>query len=232
MNNFIKNNDFTIICILLFSFVVVAFFSVWIDKDISRLEEQYMLLAERDAINTARISQLYYYYEDHEERVGYVEMMTGYQQERLDYLSDSLAELRSDSTTRFNDILHEVSGLNEALEELSTVQIKLPTTWKGPKISRTSGVVQGPSGRETYYNMDMTYCINRMRSKGYSSKDYPYWVRDDGCKMLGPYIMVAANFKIRPLGTILETSRGWAIVVDTGGFVKQFPRGIDVATNW
>ena len=232
MNNFIKNNDFTILCILIFSFVAVAFFSVWIDKDIARLDEQYALLMERDAINTARLAQLSYFYEDHEERIGYVEMMTGYQQERLDYLSDSLSELRSDCSTRFNDILHEVGGFEEALEELSTVDIRLPTTWTGPKLSKTSGVIQGPSGRETYYNMDMSYCISRMRAKGYSAKEYPSWVRDDGCKMLGPYIMVAANFKIRPLGTILETSRGWAIVVDTGGFVKQFPKGIDVATNW
>ena len=232
MNNFIRNNDFTILCILIFGFIVVSLLSVWVDKDITRLEEQYQLLIERDAIQTARVSQLYSWYEDHEERVGRVEIVTGYHQERLDYLSDSLSELRSNCSTRFNDILHEVGGFEEALEDLSMVDIKLPTTWTGPKLSRTSGVVQGPSGRETYYNMDMTYCINRMRSKGYSAKDYPSWVRDDGCKMLGPYVMVAANFNIRPLGTILETSRGWGIVVDTGGFVKQFPKGLDIATNW
>ena len=50
--------------------------------------------------------------------------------------------------------------------------------------------------------------------------------------MLGQFVMVAANFRIRPLGTILETSRGWSIVVDTGGFVNNYPKGIDVATNW
>lgn len=227
-----KNKDSTLIVLLMFLFMIVSFITIWVDKDIARLEEQNRLLFERDAINTARLAKLADWYEDHEERVGYLEMMTGYQQERLDYLSDGLAELRSDTSTRFEDLLHEVSGFEDAVNGLTTSQIKLPTTWKGPKLSRTTGVINGPSGRETYYNMDMTFCIRRMRSKGYSEKEYPYWVRDDGCKMLGQYIMVAANFKIRPLGTILETSRGWAIVVDTGGFTRQYPRGIDVATNW
>ena len=71
-----------------------------------------------------------------------------------------------------------------------------------------------------------------MRKLGYSEKDYPYWVRDDGAKMLGNYVMVAANWKIRPRGTILKTSLGSAIVVDTGEFVKDYPKGVDIATNW
>ena len=50
--------------------------------------------------------------------------------------------------------------------------------------------------------------------------------------MVGRYIMVAANLKTRPKGTILETSLGTAIVVDTGTFVKKFPNGIDIAVNW
>lgn len=147
---------------------------------------------------------------------------------RLDLHHDIL-ELHSQ---RFEDVVHEVNSFESAVENLTPSHISLPTTWTGNRLSRNGGVVNGPSGRETYYNMDMSFCISRMRSKGYSEKDYPYWVRDDGCKMLGPYIMVAANFKIRPLGTILETSLGWAIVVDTGGFVRQYPKGLDVATNW
>ena len=71
-----------------------------------------------------------------------------------------------------------------------------------------------------------------MRRLGYSEAEYPYWVRSDGCKMLGPYIMVAANLKIRPRGTILECSLGQAIVCDTGGFVKNFPKGLDIAVDW
>lgn len=94
------------------------------------------------------------------------------------------------------------------------------------------GVYYGPSGRETYYNLKMDLVVAYMRDLGYDEEDYPYWIREDGCKMLGNYIMVAANWSIRPKGTILETSLGTAIVVDTGSFVSDYPEGIDIAVNW
>jgi hypothetical protein len=99
-------------------------------------------------------------------------------------------------------------------------------------LTRTLGVFKGPSGRETYYNLKMDDVIETMRRKGFSEKKYPYWVRDDGVRMLGNYVIVAANLKIRPKGTIIETSLGTAIVCDTGGFVKKYPKGLDIAVNW
>ena len=74
--------------------------------------------------------------------------------------------------------------------------------------------------------------IAAMRRKGYSEEDYPYWVRSDGAKMLGPYIMVAANLQLRPKGTILECSLGMAIVCDTGPFAKKNQTQLDIAVNW
>ena len=99
-------------------------------------------------------------------------------------------------------------------------------------LTRSGGVYQGPSGRETYYNLNMDLVVQYMRDLGYSEEEYPYWVREDGCKMLGNYIIVAANFSIRPKGTILETSLGTAIVCDTGSFVSSYPEGIDIAVDW
>ena len=99
-------------------------------------------------------------------------------------------------------------------------------------LTRRGGVYNGPSGRETYYNLNMSGIVQIMRDLGYSEEDYPYWVREDGCKMFGNYIMVAANLSIRPRGTILETSLGTAIVCDTGTFIYTYPNGIDIATNW
>ena len=99
-------------------------------------------------------------------------------------------------------------------------------------IAKYPGGFMGPSGRETYYNLKMGVVVKNMRKIGYSEEKYPYWVRSDGAKMLGVYVMVAANWKIRPRGTILKTSLGSAIVVDTGDFVKDYPKGVDIATNW
>lgn len=71
-----------------------------------------------------------------------------------------------------------------------------------------------------------------MRNLGYNETDYPYWVRDDGAKMFGNYIMIAANLELRPRGTIVDTSLGTGIVCDTGGFAKDNPTQIDIAVNW
>ena len=74
--------------------------------------------------------------------------------------------------------------------------------------------------------------ISAMRRAGYSEQEYPYWIREDGVKMLGNYVMVAASYDIRPLGTILESSLGMAIVCDTGSFAKTNPTQLDIAVSW
>ena len=101
--------------------------------------------------------------------------------------------------------------------------------WKGPVLSKGRGVNYGRSGKETYYNLNMSTVVSIMRSMGYTGE---YWVREDGCKMLGEYIMVAANLNPRPRGSIVETSLGDAIVCDTGGFAKRNPTQIDIAVTW
>jgi hypothetical protein len=106
---------------------------------------------------------------------------------------------------------------------------------KGPAeyhLTASSGTFDGPSGKETYYNLDMSGVVSIMRSCGYDEVKFPYWVRDDGIKMLGDYVMVAASFDIRPRGTILDTSLGSAIVCDTGGFASYNQTQLDIAVIW
>lgn len=101
--------------------------------------------------------------------------------------------------------------------------------WEGEILSKSRGAVMGPSGKETYYNLNMSRIVEIMHDKGFEGD---YWVRDDGCKMLGDYIMVAADFNTRPRGTLIETSLGIGIVCDTGTFAKTNPTQLDIATNW
>ena len=103
------------------------------------------------------------------------------------------------------------------------------TRWKGPVLSKSRGTITGPSGKETYYNLNMTGVVNIMRRMG---NDDEYWVREDGVKMLGDYIMVAANLNIRPRGSLIETSLGTGIVCDTGTFAKRNPTQLDIAVSW
>ena len=141
------------------------------------------------------------------------------------------AEMLSNYDHHIDDLQKELNAYEIALEEAAPM-FQLPTTWEGQVLTKELGGNMGPAGRETYYNLPMQGCINKMRSLGYSEEEYPYWVRDDGAKMLGRYVMIAANWKIRPLGTILETSLGWSIVVDTGDFVADYPYGVDIAVDW
>lgn len=133
--------------------------------------------------------------------------------------------LKDKVTTNLEAIKKEESKSAMADEK----PIVVANTWNGPKLNKRKGVNQGPSGRETYYNLPMGGVIKTMRRKGNTDK---YWVRADGCKMLGDYIMVAANLKVRPRGSIVETSLGKGIVCDTGGFAKRNIYQLDIATNW
>ena len=60
--------------------------------------------------------------------------------------------------------------------------IQFPTEWDGPILSKAKGCIMGPSGRETYYNLNMKNCIKKMRQLGYTQRAYPYWIREDGLK--------------------------------------------------
>ena len=99
-------------------------------------------------------------------------------------------------------------------------------------LNRRDGVNYFNGQKETYYNLPMGGVIRLMDSEGIEHGEY--WVRADGCKMLGDYIMVAGDLDVYPRGTLVETSLGTGIVCDTGDFV-YCPDGsnwIDIAVNW
>ena len=96
-------------------------------------------------------------------------------------------------------------------------------------LTASAGRVTGPTNEETYYNLPMSKVVQSMRNRGYSEEEYPYWVRDDGVKMLGEYVIVAADLDLHPKGTVVETSVGQGLVCDTGEFTEDI---YDVATNW
>lgn len=92
-------------------------------------------------------------------------------------------------------------------------------------LTKDGGVFMGPSGKETWYNKPMGRCIDMMSDQGWSLDDYN--VREDGVKMLGDYIMCAADTNIYPKGTMTETSLGIAMVVD-----HCEAGNIDICTTW
>ena len=96
-------------------------------------------------------------------------------------------------------------------------------------LNKKIGKVTGPEGIETYYNLDMSGVIDIMKEIGI---DYDYWVRDDGVKMYGEYVMVAADLDEHSRGSLVNTSLGKGIVCDTGDFVYTTDVDYDIAVNW
>lgn len=82
---------------------------------------------------------------------------------------------------------------------------------------------------ETYYNLPMDGVVRIARNHGISGE---YWVRSDGAKMLGDYIMLATNNDVYPIGTLVPTSLGMGISLDTGTFASRNPYQVDIAVDW
>lgn len=130
----------------------------------------------------------------------------------------------------------------EDIENSSTYKkVQSHCKWTGTVLNRSNGRIQGPNGEETYYN-DGTYesLVRNMKNRGHVAETDRTWVRSDGVRMLGNYVMVAADINrtnighvgLRPLGTIYETSLGLAIVCDTGGFALKNPTQTDIYVAW
>lgn len=93
-------------------------------------------------------------------------------------------------------------------------------------LTRAKGVNYYNGIKETYYNLPMGGVVNIGKSMGIPGE---YWVRADGVKMYGDYVMVAANLSQYPRGSIVYTSLGAGIVLDTGGMGYNW---FDIAVNW
>lgn len=102
--------------------------------------------------------------------------------------------------------------------------------YDGPVLTKMKGVNYSIYGhKETWYNLPMRGVIQIAKEAGIEGD---YWVRDDGVKMYGDYVIVAADLEIFPRGSIVETSLGLGIVLDTGDFVYSNHYQFDIAVDW
>ena len=135
--------------------------------------------------------------------------------------------------TETETIPETTETVTEAVTEEKEPKPYVPATAEpdpdGSVLTAIGGVNYYFDQRETWYNMDMTFIVERAHRWGLEGE---YWIRDDGCKMFGKYIIIAANLDTHPFKTLVPTSLGMGIVLDTGGFAKKHPYGIDIATNW
>lgn len=113
------------------------------------------------------------------------------------------------------------------VEEILTEDIETPYS----VLNKRMGVNYFNGQKETYYNLRMTGVIRLLDDMGIPHGEY--WIRDDGAKMLGEYIMLATDTDRIPKGTIWETSLGTGMIVDHCSGSESYPGvWIDVAVNW
>lgn len=119
----------------------------------------------------------------------------------------------------------EVEEIKEELKESKSNQ----TVITSGVLTKSGGVNWFDGHKETYYNLPMNKVVSNAHKRGIEGE---YKEREDGAKMLGDYIMIAADQSIHPYGSIVPTSLGDGIVVDTGTFIQTNPQQIDIAVTW
>ena len=124
------------------------------------------------------------------------------------------------------------NGVSEQADTNTQVsnQTAQSSSYTGQVLSASAGRVASPAGgTESYYNLPENVVVANAKSAGIEGD---YWVRGDGVKMLGNYVMVAANLNVHPRGSIVQTTLGSGVVVDTGTFSISSPQDLDIAVNW
>lgn len=172
--------------------------------------------------------------------------------DKIEEYNSSLEEYKQEQNTLFeelqkqlddfkDDIQDEIDRIDEDIEAVEIAKAEArqkrqaqvtytPTyTASTDGLTARGGVNNYEGHRESYYNLDMSRVVNTAQNNGIQGE---YWVRDDGVKMLGDYVIVSANQGLYPYGSTVETSLGTGIVIDTGSFINTYPEGYDIATDW
>lgn len=128
-------------------------------------------------------------------------------------------------------IVYEESNEIRAIYTVASEYTTTATEVLTEGLNAHDGIYYGSSGKETWYNLPMHNVIDEMRRLGYSELDYPYYIREDGVKMLGDFVIVAADLNRHPRGSVVNTSLGQGLVCDTGDFINT-DVAFDIAVDW
>lgn len=172
----------------------------------------------------------------------------------IEELEESFTDYRSGTKEIINSLNNQIKDLSDEIDvqveqinsdienvKAQKTEAKKNTESASPKQTKTiypqntdgltsrSGVNYYGDQKETYYNLNMNGVVNNAQANGISGE---YWIREDGVKMYGDYVIIAANQDVYSYGSTVETSLGTGIVLDTGGFASENPTQVDIATDW
>ena len=177
--------------------------------DLERMKETLDKMSENDKVHTEQIEGL----------TTELDKMVKGTKKQIEELEKKLKELEEAKAEKAAEPIIEASYT-------PTPAYSAPS---GGCLTPSGGVYNGPSGLETYYNLPMDGVIQQARNFGIEGE---YWVREDGVKMYGDYVICACNRDVHPMGSLVETSLGTGISLDTGGFAAGNPTQCDIAVSW
>lgn len=163
--------------------------------------------------------------EKFEEQIQDIEEESSKKQEE----SKSVEEMILEQPELLNDTTFVQNNYNAVTQVIYSQPSYTQYVSNANALTASGGVYYGPNGKETYYNLNMSGVVDIMRGMGNNDN---YWVREDGAKMLGDYVIVAADLNKYPRGSIVDTSFGQGIVCDTGSFTQNSDTQLDIATDW
>ena len=139
----------------------------------------------------------------------------------LEDMNSQLTDMKKEALAAKEKQLKQQRQQHTAQQQQQQTAQQQSYSGSSSRLTRSSGVNYYNGNKETYYNLDMSGVISNAQSMGIQGN---YWIRDDGVKMYGDYVIVAAQMD---KGTIISTSLGTGIVLD---YCPS--NSIDIATNW
>lgn len=202
------------------------------EKDKNKAWEQSYKSLSSESLNTCN---------DYEHTISNLEDKIDEQNTSIVNLTKQIDELKKDN----NELRIQVDDYKKKEKEATTTEqattetqvFETPQIYEEPQaynaptggLTPTGGVYWNGDQKETYYNLPMDGVIAQAQNFGFYGE---YWVRDDGVKMYGDYVILACNRDVHPMGSLVETSLGTGISLDTGGFASSNPYQVDIAVSW
>lgn len=221
--------ELSVIGVMLITFIISMVIIVSYIKDLKNENREMKESIDQIASQTDADGELI------QDQINYLEEI----QDKLDNHDKDIDELNDNidkQNDKFDDIDQQIEDIKVSKEKkkqqyLASRSYTPKTTYvqNTDGLTASAGVNYYGEQKETYYNLNMSRVVANAQNNGLQGD---YWVREDGAKMFGDYVIVAANQDVHPYGSTVETSLGEGIVLDTGGFAAGNPTQVDIATDW
>lgn len=217
-----KTNDISMFLILLL-YSAIVILNICINKVYEEMDNKLDIIASQTDATAEKVDNLESDFEDYRQN----------NKDVIDMLIDNINNYKDEMQKEIDNIYQEIESVEiakvEARQKRQLTYTPTVTYASTDGLTARGGVNYYGEQKETYYNLNMNGVVNNAQSSGIEGD---YWVREDGVKMYGEYVIVAANQDVHPYGTTVDTSLGEGIVLDTGTFANSNPTQVDIATEW